>query len=61
MYGRVTLTGHQVPTKAAPAIALSTGQTRENAIKDLRIEVRAGRHQPPITIMGKIYSTWERN
>jgi len=52
-----SLTGHQVPTKAALSLTSSAGQGRENMMKVLWVKIRMRRNYSPITVTGKTDST----
>lgn len=54
------LAGCQVLTKATPSFPSSAGQGRQNIIKDLGLEIRAGRDQSLTAVMGKTDSNWRK-
>lgn len=57
-YGCLTLAGCQVPTKAALPLPSSVGQGKENTMKGSWVEVRAGRDQSLLAVIGKTESMW---
>lgn len=56
--GELTLAGCHVLTKATPSLSSSDGQGRQNIIKGLWVEIRAGRDHSLTAVMGKTDLNW---
>lgn len=57
-YGVLPLAGWQVAAKAALLLPSSAGHRRGNKMKGLWLEIRMGRDQSPLIVMGRADSTW---
>lgn len=61
LFGKFTLSGHQVPNKVTLSLPSSTAQRKENRMKGSWVEIKTGRDHSPFTVMGKRVSAWGVN